>query len=232
MSVREALHQQIADLHGALLREISAFMCVHWQGLDQAAPAIRKRKITDGTQAKKLILLGGAYNLSTHITLISSNPFRMSISNDINIFAGTHQPDEVTQTDAARAPVAECTAPPPAATDAATTAPAPVTECVASVLFDFLAGEPPVPPGCGVSSGAAHRQNRCDSGFSVWSRYPNCWEFVTYSLSPCDYSLSPCDLCGDCGSDGGGVFSPCRICASDACRWLKRHLSSLLQRLS
>ena len=86
-------------------------------------------------------------------------------------------------------------------------APAPVTEC-----------EPPVPPDCAVSSGAGHRKNRCDSGFSVWSRYPNCWEFVTYSLSPCD-------LCGDCGSDGGGVCFPCRICASDACRWFKRHLS-------
>ena len=66
MSVREGPHQLIADLHGDL-REISALMCV------QAARAPRKRNIIDGTQAKKLILLDGAYNISRHITVISSN---------------------------------------------------------------------------------------------------------------------------------------------------------------
>ena len=108
MSVREAPHQLIADLHETLFVKFPP-LCVC---SGKAAPAIRKRNIIDGTQAKKLILLGGAYNLPTHITVISSNQFRMSISNDINIFSGTRQLDEVTQTDAARAPVAECTAPP------------------------------------------------------------------------------------------------------------------------
>ena len=72
MSVRDAPHQLIADLHGDLLREISALTCVHWQGLGQAARALRKYNIIDGTQAKKLIMLDGAYNLSRHITVISS----------------------------------------------------------------------------------------------------------------------------------------------------------------
>ena len=80
----------------------------------------RKRNIVDGTQAKKLILLDGAYNLSRHITVISSNQFRMSISNDIQKFDGTRQPDNATQTDIAPAPVDEYVAPPPAATYAAT----------------------------------------------------------------------------------------------------------------
>ena len=63
MSVRDAPLQLIADLHGDLLREISAFMCVHWQGLGQAARALRKRNIFDATQAKKLIWL---QSLETH----------------------------------------------------------------------------------------------------------------------------------------------------------------------
>ena len=43
----------------------------------------------DGTQAKKLILLDYACNLSRHITVISSNHFLLSISNSIKLFAGT-----------------------------------------------------------------------------------------------------------------------------------------------
>ena len=104
MSVRDALHQLIADLHGDLLREMSAFTCVHWQGLGQAARALRKRNIIDGTQAKKLILLDGAYNLSRHITVISSNQFRMSIGDSFTTFIATNCPDEI-QTDTAIAPV-------------------------------------------------------------------------------------------------------------------------------
>ena len=70
MSVREAPHKLNADLHGDLLREISALMCVYWRGLSQAARVLRKRNMIDGTQAKKLSLLGGVYNLSSHITVI------------------------------------------------------------------------------------------------------------------------------------------------------------------
>ena len=74
----------------------------------------------DGTQAKKLSLLGGDYNLSSLITVISSNQFRMSISNSIKLFAGTRQPDNVIQTDTAPARVDEYVVPPPAPTCAAT----------------------------------------------------------------------------------------------------------------
>ena len=74
----------------------------------------------DGTQAKKRSLLDGDYNLSRHITVISSNQFRMSISNSIKLFAGTRQPDNVIQTDTAPAPVDEYVVPPPAPTYAAT----------------------------------------------------------------------------------------------------------------
>ena len=102
MSVRDAPHQLIADLHGDLLREISAFMCVHWQGLGQAARALRKRNIIDGALTKKLILLDGAYNLSRHITVISANRLRMSIGNSINTIAATSCIDEF-QTDTATA---------------------------------------------------------------------------------------------------------------------------------
>ena len=104
MSVRDAPHQLIADLHGDLLREISAFTCVHWQGLGQAARALRKRNITDGAQAKKLILFDGAFNLSRHITVISANQFRMSIGNSIRNFGASSCPDEI-QTNTATAPV-------------------------------------------------------------------------------------------------------------------------------
>ena len=117
MSVLDGPHQLIADLHGDLLREISALTCVHWQCLGQAARALRKRNIFDGSQAKKLILLDGAYNLSRHITVISSKQFRLSISNTIKIFSGTRQPDN---TDTAPAPVDEYAVPPPVATYAAT----------------------------------------------------------------------------------------------------------------
>ena len=95
MSVRDAPHQLIADLHGDLLREFSALTCVHWQGLGQAARASRKRNIIDGTQAKKLTLLDGAYNLSRHITEISANQFRMSIGTSIKAFGATSCPDEI-----------------------------------------------------------------------------------------------------------------------------------------
>ena len=131
MSVRDALHQLTADLHGDLLREISAFMCVHWQGLGQgslcqAARALRKRNSIDGTQPKKHILLDGAYNLSRHI----SNQFRMSISNSINTFAATSRLD-VIQNDTATALIDEYVAPSPAASRTATaspSAPVPGTE--------------------------------------------------------------------------------------------------------
>ena len=76
MSVREAPHQVIADMHGDRLREISALVCVHWLGLSQAARVLRKRNMIDGTQAKKHSLLGGDYNLSSLFTVISSNQFR------------------------------------------------------------------------------------------------------------------------------------------------------------
>ena len=42
--------------------------------------------IIDGTQAEKLILLDGAYNLLRHIKVIFSNQFRVSIS--MKLFAG------------------------------------------------------------------------------------------------------------------------------------------------
>ena len=115
MSVRDALHQLIADLHGDLLREISAFTCVHWQGLGQAARALRKRKVIDGASTKELILLDGAYNLSRHITVISANQFRMSIGNSIKTFAVTSCIDEI-QTDTATVLVDPSLAVPCAAT--------------------------------------------------------------------------------------------------------------------
>ena len=65
MSVRDAPHQLIADLHGDLLREISAFMCVHWQGLGQAATALRKRNI-NGALTKKHNLLECLQPFETH----------------------------------------------------------------------------------------------------------------------------------------------------------------------
>ena len=77
---------------------------MHWQGLGQAARALRKRNIIDGTQAKKLILLDGAYNLSRHITVISAHQFRMSIGTSIKAFGATSCPDEI-QTNTATAPV-------------------------------------------------------------------------------------------------------------------------------
>ena len=115
MSMRDAPHQIIADLHGDLLREISAFTCVHWQGLGQAALALRKRNIIDGALTKKLILLDGAYNISRHITVISANQLRMSIGNSIKTIAATSCLDE-TQTDTATAPVDPSLAAPRAAT--------------------------------------------------------------------------------------------------------------------
>ena len=140
MSVRDP-HQLIADLHGDLLREISARMCVHWLGLGQAARVLRKRNMIDGTQAKKLSLLDGDYNLSRHITVISSNQFRMRISNSIKLFAGTRQPDNVIQTDTGPAPVDEYVVPPPAPTYAAT---ASFSAPAAPVPSDTLAAPAPV----------------------------------------------------------------------------------------
>ena len=113
--MRDAPHQLIADLHGDLLREISAFTCVHWQGLGQAARALRKRKVIDGALTKKFILLDGAYNLSRHITVISANQFRISIGNSIKTFTATSCIDEI-QTDTATALVDPSLAAPCAAT--------------------------------------------------------------------------------------------------------------------
>ena len=104
MLVRGALHQLIDDLHGDLIREFSAFTCVYWQGLGQAARALRKRNIIDGTQAKKLTLLDGAYNFSRHITVISANQFLMGICTSIKAFGATSCLDEI-QTNTATAPV-------------------------------------------------------------------------------------------------------------------------------
>ena len=94
MSVRDAPHQLIADLHGDLLREISAFTCIHWQGLGQAARALRKRNIIDGALTKKLILFDGAYNFSRHITVISANQFWMQYL----VTASKHLPQQVVLT--------------------------------------------------------------------------------------------------------------------------------------
>ena len=66
-----------------------------------------KRNIVDGTPVKKLILLDGAYNLSRHITVISSNQLRLSIGNTINRCAGTRQPDNRCPSDTAPVPVDE-----------------------------------------------------------------------------------------------------------------------------
>ena len=160
MSVRDAPHQLIADLHGDLLREISAFTCVHWQGLRQAARALRKRNIIDGPQAKKLILLDGACNLSRHITVISANQFRMSIGDSIKAFAATSCPDEI-QTDTATAPVDPSLAASRAATASLSapviehatpapvdvwTAPARMIEHVtSSPVIEYIAPSPAVP---------------------------------------------------------------------------------------
>ena len=154
MSVRDALHQLIADLHGDFLRVISAFVCLHWQGLGQAARALRKRNIIDGTQTKKLILLDGANNLSRHITVISLNQFRMSIRNSIKTLAATSRLD-VIQTDTSTAPVDEYVALSPAASRAATASPsapvpviehatpAPVDVCTAPVrMIEHVAPSP------------------------------------------------------------------------------------------
>ena len=155
MSMRDAPHQIIADLHGDLLREISAFTCVHWQGLGQAARALRKRNIIDGALTKKLILLDGAYNLSRHITVISADQFRMSIGNSIKTFAATSCLDEI-QTDTATAPVdsslaAPCAAtasplPPVSVIEHATlapvdvyTKPAPVIELMSAPVIEYIA---------------------------------------------------------------------------------------------
>ena len=155
MLVRDAPHQLFADLHGDLLREISAFTCVHWQGLGQAARALRKRNIIDGTQAKKLILLDGACNLSRHITVISANQFRMSIGNSIKAFTATSCPDEI-QTDTATAPVDPSLASSRAATPSLSapvsviehaslasvdvyTTPAPVIELMPAPVIEYIA---------------------------------------------------------------------------------------------
>ena len=96
------------------------------KGLGQPARALRMRNIIDGTQTKKHILLDGAYNVSRHITVISSNQFCMSISNSIKTFAATSRPDEI-QTDTATAPVDPSHAAHRAAT-ASPSAPVPVIE--------------------------------------------------------------------------------------------------------
>ena len=67
-------------------------MGVQWQGLGQAARALRKRNMIDGAKAKKFLLLDGAHNLSKHITVLSSNEFRTSINNDLKILAETPSP--------------------------------------------------------------------------------------------------------------------------------------------
>ena len=113
---------------------MSAFTCVRWQGFGPTAGALRECNIIDGTQTKKLILLDGAYNLSRHITVISSNQFRMSISDSMKTFAATSRPD-VIQTDTATAPVD----PSPAASRAATASPSaqvPVIEHATPALVD------------------------------------------------------------------------------------------------
>ena len=119
-------------------------LCVHLQGLGEAAHALRKRNIIDSTQPAKLILLDGVYNLLRHITVISSDQFRMSISNNIKVFAGARQTDIVLQTDTAPAPADEYLAPPPAATFAATAALTHVIQHAAPVPSDTLAAPAPV----------------------------------------------------------------------------------------
>ena len=114
---------------------------MHWLDLGQAARVLRKRNMIDGTHAKKLSLLDGDYNLSRHITVISSNQFRMRISNSIKLSARTRQPDNVIQTDTAPAPVDEYVVPPPAPTYAAT---ASFSAPAAQVPSDTLAAPAPV----------------------------------------------------------------------------------------
>ena len=104
-----------------------------------------------------------AANTVWHITQVSCDAYCNEIIS------------HVTQTDAAQAPVDEHVAPPPAATYAATTAPATVTEYAAPVLSDFFG--PPVPVVQVVQVVQVQiikKKKRCDSGFFIWSRYPNC----------------------------------------------------------
>ena len=91
-----------------------------------------KRNIVDGTPVKKIILLDGAYNLSRHITVMSSNQLRLSIGNTIKICAGTRQLDNTCHTDTAPVPVDEYVVLSLAATSAATASfSAPATLCTA-----------------------------------------------------------------------------------------------------
>ena len=49
----ENLRNDILTCIGDVLREVSAFTCVTWQGLGQAGRVLRKRNIIDGAQVKK-----------------------------------------------------------------------------------------------------------------------------------------------------------------------------------
>ena len=93
--------------------------------------ALQKNGKSTATISWRLRNIGVAESTVRHITQVSCAAY-------FNEFFS-----HVTQTDAAPATVDEYVAPPPAATYAATTAPAPMTEHEAPVLSDFV--EPPVP---------------------------------------------------------------------------------------
>ena len=61
-------HQLVNELHGKLLRQLSAQQDEHFQGLQQAARHLRQRRLVDAKTAKRLIELDAAFNINRHIT--------------------------------------------------------------------------------------------------------------------------------------------------------------------
>ena len=55
-------------LHGDLLRDLSTELGVHLTGLQQGARLARRRDLIDNKMAKKLTLIGHAFNVVRHLT--------------------------------------------------------------------------------------------------------------------------------------------------------------------
>mmetsp|Transcript_109809 Transcript_109809/g.309616 ORF Transcript_109809/g.309616 Transcript_109809/m.309616 type:complete len:333 (+) Transcript_109809:64-1062(+) len=84
-------HLLVADLHGRLLRRLSAHSQVHFQGLHQAARHYRQKRVLDHSILRKLMHLDIAYNLMRHITEIRMQTFL----SDIEVAPATARPDDL-----------------------------------------------------------------------------------------------------------------------------------------
>eukprot|EP00929_Paragymnodinium_shiwhaense_P092108 TRINITY_DN51997_c0_g1_i2.p1 TRINITY_DN51997_c0_g1~~TRINITY_DN51997_c0_g1_i2.p1 ORF type:complete len:386 (+),score=60.53 TRINITY_DN51997_c0_g1_i2:61-1158(+) len=78
-----APHIILCDLHGQVLRGIADLTNVHFQGLAQAARALRQDKAISNKSAKKLAHLDIAYNLTRHITNAYADSFLGDITKEI-----------------------------------------------------------------------------------------------------------------------------------------------------